>query len=181
MALLVVLVLAELPALEITGAERITMLIVGAIALSNGGAPVVAYFANHAGIVTGLVMWAVGGLTVVATVSHRVVHRVLVEAAGGLVVIGGAALTGVQHQGFATLFGLVTAVGMLALGSQPGRVLMSVTGSLCLLVNVPWAISHYFPSENLAPLLIAVSGVLLVAVAVLLTRMGGRFRTELRY
>ena len=48
------------------------------------------------------------------------------------------------------------------------------------LVNVPWAISHFFPGENLAPLLIAVSGVLLVVIAVVLTRMGGRFRRELQ-
>ncbi|CAB4813386.1 unannotated protein [freshwater metagenome] len=61
----------------------------------------------------------------------------------------------------------------------PGRVLMSVAGSVGLLINVPWAISYYFPGEGRVPLLILVSGALVLAVAVLLARMGDRFRSEL--
>jgi hypothetical protein len=57
-------------------------------------------------------------------------------------------------------------------------VLLSVTGALGLLGNVPWAIAHFFPGEGRAPLLVLVSGVLLVAVAILLARMGGRLRSE---
>lgn len=175
-----VLLLAETPTVEISGRERIGMLVIGTIALWISVPPTVAYFGHHHGIVSGLVMWLVGVSLVGLAALREVVHPVLVEMAGGLTAIAGAAVTGLQHQGFATLFGLASALAMLAVATMSGRVLMSVTGSLGLLANVPWAIGHFFPSENLAPLLIAVSGVLVVGVAVVLTRMGGRFRKELR-
>jgi hypothetical protein len=54
-----------------------------------------------------------------------------------------------------------------------------VLGSVGLLINVPWAISWFFPGEGRAPLLIMVSGGLIIAVAILLTRMGDRFRRDL--
>jgi hypothetical protein len=84
----------------------------------------------------------------------------------------------VQLHGVAPLFGIVNAVGLLALGMRPGRVLMSVLGSLGLLINVPWTIGWYFPGQERAPLLILVSGALVIAIAVLMTKMGGRFRDE---
>jgi hypothetical protein len=137
------------------------------------------YFALDAGLATGLATWLIGaGLVYVGGLSVIRVP-VLAEIAGGLAMIGGAALTGVQFHGFAPLFGIVTAIGLVGLGMLPGRVLMSVLGSLGLLINVPWAIGWYFPGEGRAPLLILVSGVLVIAVAVLLTRMGDRFRHEL--
>jgi hypothetical protein len=61
----------------------------------------------------------------------------------------------------------------------PGQVLLSVLGSIGLLVNVPWAIAWFFPGEGRAAVLLLASGALLVGVAVLLTRMRGRFREEL--
>jgi hypothetical protein len=97
---------------------------------------------------------------------------------GGAGTLAGAAVTGAQWTGFAPLFGIGTAVALLALGTLPGAVLLSVTGALGLLGNVPWAIAHFFPGEGRAPLLVLVSGVLLVAVAILLARMGGRLRSE---
>ena len=80
----------------------------------------------------------------------------------------------------ATTLGLITAVALLAVGTTPGYVLVSLFGCIGLLVNVTWAIQHFFPGEGRVPLLISATGILLVGVAVLLTRMGGRFRRELR-
>ena len=104
----------------------------------------------------------------------------LVEAVGGVLIVAGAAITGVQWEAFAPLFGLITAITFIVLATVPGRVLMSLFGSIGLLVNVPWAITYYFPGEGRAPLLILASGAVIVAVAVWLARMGGRFRSELR-
>jgi hypothetical protein len=137
------------------------------------------YFARDAGVVTGVVTWTIGGLLVLVGARQLVRVPMVVEALGGLALLGGAALTGMQWPGFAPLFGLATALGLVALGMLPGQVLLSVFGSLGLLINVPWAIGWYFPGEGRAPLLILVSGVLVLAVAVLLARMGGRFRREL--
>jgi hypothetical protein len=91
----------------------------------------------------------------------------------------GAAVTGVQNVAIATIAGTLTAVGSIALGARPGRVLMSVTGSAGMLAFVPWTIAHFFPGEGRAPLLILVAGAVLVAVAVGMTRQAGRFRREL--
>jgi hypothetical protein len=104
---------------------------------------------------------------------------IVVTLLGGFALVGGAALCGVQSVAFATLFGLVTAVALIAIGTMPKWALMSVFGSLGLLVNVPWAINHFFPGEGRAPLLIMVSGGVIIAVALLLTRRGGRIRQEL--
>ncbi len=54
-----------------------------------------------------------------------------------------------------------------------GQVLLSVFGSLGLLIDVPWTIGWFFPGEGRAPLLILVSGAVILAVAVALTRMAG--------
>ena len=73
---------------------------------------------------------------------------------------------------------MATAIGCIAVGMLPGRVLMSVVGSVGLLAFVPWAIAHFFPGEGRAPLLIVVSGALIVAVAVLMAAQSTRWRDE---
>jgi hypothetical protein len=55
---------------------------------------------------------------------------------------------------------------------------MSLFGSVGLLINVPWTIGHYFPGRGRVPFLILISGLLIIAVAVLMARSGGRIRDE---
>ncbi len=81
----------------------------------------------------------------------------------------------------ATVAGLMVAVLLLAMGTLPDRAVMSLFGCLGLLVNVPWAISHWFPGEGRAPLLIAVSGVLIVLIAVWLSHQSGQLRHQFRH
>jgi len=96
-----------------------------------------------------------------------------------LALLGGVAITATQSQTVATSAGLVVAVGALVVGSAPGRVTASMLGLVALLIYVPWSIGWFFPGEGRAPLLIAVSGLLIVGVAIVLVRMGDRFRREL--
>lgn len=179
-AILALVALAEAPRTGLLAREWTTFLVIAVPALISMGGPAVAYYGDRAGIATGVVVWLVGLAAVAAGANGLARHPLSLELVGGLVAVGGAAVTGVQSVAVATVAGLLSALAMLGLGTQRGLVLMSVTGSVGLLVNVPWAISHFFPGENRAPLLIAVSGLLIVAIAVVLTRMGGRFRTELR-
>ncbi len=154
--------------------------LVAAMALAGGLPNALAHFANQAGVATGLVTWAVGAGLLVLGLTWRVLHgRPLIVLVGGLTMVGGAALCGTQSVTFATLFGLATAIAMVALGTRPGTAVMSLFGSLGLLVNVPWAVNHFFPGEGRAPLLIFVSGALIIVVAVLLARSGARIRREL--
>lgn len=137
------------------------------------------HFADEGAIATGTVVW-LGGVGLLAIARREVVRVPLALAVvGGMMMLGGPALMGVQSVAVATTFGLVSAVALVAIGTLPGNVLMSVIGSAGLLVNVPWAIAHFFPGEGRVPLLITVSGVLIIAVAVLLARSGKRLRAEL--
>lgn len=175
----VLLSLALVPGLASETTEQIVMAGVGGILLLQTIPSTLVHFADHAGLVTGLVVWVVGAALIAIGARALIRLPILAEVFGGLAIIGGAALTGTQYQGFAPLFGIATSIALVALGMIPGRVLMSVLGSLGLLINVPWAIGHFFPGAGRAPLLIMVSGALIIAVAVLLTRMSGRMRTEL--
>jgi hypothetical protein len=137
------------------------------------------YFAMDAGVVTGLVVWLAGAVLLSLATRDEVRTPLTAELVGGAGLIGGAALTGAQSEGFAPIFGLATAVALVALGALPGRILLSVLGSIGLLINVLWGIGHFFPGEGRAPLLVLVAGALLLVIAVLLTR-SGRLGRELR-
>ena len=173
------LLLAALPQLTMDVPKRVVLIVVATFGALQGLPMTLTYFANESGGATGLAMWAIGG-TLMAVGSRRLLRApVVVEVIGGLALIGGAALTGAQWSNFAPLFGLATALTLLVIGMLPGRVVYSLIGSLGLLINVPWTISTFFPGEGRAPLLILVSGMLIVVVAVLLARQGDRLRTEL--
>jgi hypothetical protein len=168
-----------MPGLLPAGRSALPLVIVGVAALVQSVPSSIAYFATEAGIATGLVTWTAGGLLVLIGSRGLVRTPLPAQVLGGLAMVGGAAVTGAQSDVFAPVFGLLTAVGLVGLGTFPGQVLLSVFGSLGLLVNVPWAIGRFFPGEARAPLLILVAGLVIIGVAVLLTRLGGRFRSEL--
>lgn len=130
------------------------------------------HFAQGAGIATGLVTWAAGAALLAIGVRELVERGPAVEVVGGLTMLGGAALTGVQSTALAPLLGIATAVGLLVLGARSEELRHSVLGALGLLVNVPWAIGRFFPGEGRVPLLIMVAGVLVLGFAVLLARQG---------
>jgi len=173
------LAVATVPRLAGARADQLTVGILGGLALLQGVPSTLGYFSPDAGGVTGLTTWLLGGALVLVGARRLVRFPIVAEVLGGVAIIGGAALTGVQWHGFAPIFGLATAVGLVALGMVPGRALMSLFGSLGLLVNVPWAIAWFFPGEGRVPLLILVSGALILVIAVLLARKGDRFRRDL--
>lgn len=162
-------------------ADQLLVGVIGGVALVQAVPSAIGYFAGEEGLglATGLVVWAAGAALVLIGSRGLVRVPVAAEALGGAALIGGAALTGADHEQFAPLFGIVTAIGLIALGMLPGQVLLSLFGSVGLLVNVPWAIGVFFPGEAQAPVLLVVVGALILMVAVLLTRMRGRFRDEL--
>lgn len=147
--------------------------VVALVAALQSFPPALGYYAEQAGIVTGVLVW-VGGLGALASgLTRRVRIPDLVAAGGGAVMLTGAAVTGVQSVAVAVVAGLVTASGVLWLGAAPDRLLCSLVGSLGLVANVPWAIVHFFPGEGRVPLLIMVTGLVIVALAVGLTRRHG--------
>lgn len=173
------LAVAIVPGFARTRAEVALLTTFGAVAFVLVVPGTVGYFALDAGAATGVATWLFGA-AMVAIGGRRLVRQpMLVESFGAVALIGGAALTAIQWSGFAPLFGVATAIGLITIGMLPGQVLMSVFGSLGLLINIPWAIGYYFPGEGRVPLLVFISGVLIILIAVLLARMGGRLRREL--
>ena len=168
------LVLAAVPGLAPGRAEQLTVAVVGGVALVQAVPSTLGYFSEHAGVLTGLVTWAIGGILVFVGARQLVRLPIVAEAVGAAAIVGGAALTGVQSPGFASIFGIATAIGLIVLGMLSGHIVLSAFGSLGLLVNVPWAVGWFFPGEGRAPLLILVAGVVILTIAVLLTRRSSR-------
>lgn len=172
-AAFVLLALPSLPGLRPRLEHRIAGT-AGILLLVNAVPGTLGYFAEGAGVATGLAVWAVGGALLALGVRHLVERAPVVEVVGGLTMLGGAALTGVGSTALAPVLGIATAVGLLALGAWSEELRHSVLGALGLLVHVPWAIGRYFPGEGRVPLLIMVAGVLVLGLAVLLARHGDR-------
>ena len=161
------------------GARQRAVLAVAGVAGSVQAMPqTVVWFADEAGVATGGAVWLVGLAIGAAGIRRLVLTPRLFEVLGGSSMLVGAAVVATGSIGLATLAGVATAIGCIAVGMLPGRVLMSVVGSVGLLAFVPWAIAHFFPGEGRAPLLIVVSGALIVAVAVLMAAQSTRWRDE---
>jgi hypothetical protein len=126
----------------------------------------------------GVVVWVIG--LGAYWIGERVPVRVpaVLLAIGGVAVVAGPAIVGIESTEVGTLLGLATALGCLALGARPGQVLLSFVGAGSLLIYVPWSIAHFFPGEGRAPLLVAVSGVLIIGVALFLARSTKRLNNE---
>lgn len=162
------------------GTRQRTVLAVAGVAGSVQAMPqTIVWFADEAGYVTGGVVWLAGLAIVAVGIRRLVLAPRLFEVLGAVSMLVGAAVVATQSVGVATLAGVATAVGCIAVGTLPGRVLMSVVGSAGLLAFVPWTIAHFFPGEGRAPLLIVVSGALIMAVAVLMAAQSTRWRDEL--
>jgi hypothetical protein len=171
--------LATVRAVRLPRADHIILGVVGGIGLLQFVPGTLGYFSRDAGIVTGVATWVAGAAVLAAAMRELVRQPRLTELLGSVLLLGGAALTATQVTGVAPLFGIATALALIATGMLPGHVLLSATGSLGLLVNVPWAMRHFFPGGARAPMLVLASGLVLIGVAVLLTRLGTRFRREL--
>lgn len=155
------------------------LVVIGSLAMVQAVPMAAVHFADEAAIATGAVLWAVGVALVFLPDAVPVRFPVLIGLVGGLGLIVGPAVTSGESEALATIGGLITAIAAVTFGTLPGRVLLSLIGSVGLLVYVPWSISHFFPGEDRAPLLIAASGLVIVAVAVLVARSAGRVRAEL--
>jgi hypothetical protein len=171
----VLVAVASIRALPTEIVEQRLLAVVGGIALFSSVPGTIGYFAEGAGLVTGLVVWGIGALLVFVGGREWLRLPMLSTVLGAVALVGGAALTGIDLERVAPLFGIATALALIALGVALDRFVLSVVGSIGLLIHVPWAILEWFPGEGRAPLLIMVSGALIIALAALLTRTRGRF------
>lgn len=173
------LAISLVPGLAPERSDQLPLGIIGGFVGMQAAPGTIGYFAQDAGMITGVAVW-LAGLTLLY-LGIRAVLRLpaMVETLGAITILVGAAVTAAQFQDFAPIFGIITAIGLVAAGMLPNQGLLSLFGSAGLLINVLWAIGHFFPGEGRAPLLIMVAGALILAIAVLLTR-SRKVRHDLR-
>ncbi|MGE0877488.1 MAG: DUF2157 domain-containing protein [Acidimicrobiia bacterium] len=178
-ALFTALGLVAIALVETLSPHRIDVTVYGAV----GAAATVltlpqalGWFARDAGAATGTALATAGALAALAGARRLTRLEHVVEALGLVATVGGVALTAAQWPGAAPLLGTIAAVALFAIGTRPGRVFESLAGAVALLVNVPWAVGRYFPGEGRVPVILVITGALLVAIAVWLSRTSGRMR-----
>lgn len=167
------------PGLAPDRGDQLPLGIIGGFIGVQAAPGAIGYFAQDAGVITGVTVW-LAGLTLLYLGIRAVLRLpVMVATLGAITILVGAAVTAAQAQDLAPIFGILTAIGLVAAGMLPNQGILSLFGSAGLLINVLWAIGHFFPGEGRAPLLIMVAGALILAIAVLLTR-SRKFRHDLR-
>ncbi len=161
-------------------ASIVVLCVIGAITIFQSLPPLVGIMAADAAVATGATLWAVGLVVTLVGVGRLTRAPIVLEVLGAATMLVACAVVAIESPGVATISGLLTSLALLGVSMLRGRVAL-VTGrrAIGLLVFVPWAIGWYFPGEGRVPLLISVSGLLIIGVAVLMARSGHRFSTEL--
>ena len=147
---------------------RVGFTVVGIVGMVQSTPPAIAHYADQAGVNTGLVISIIGALLVLAGFSDLSISGSVTTAIGAVAALVGAAVTGVESQDFATVYGAILAVLLVAAGTVPGHILVSVAGLVGLIAFIPWGIAHFFPGEDRAPLIVLIVGVLIAFSGVLL-------------
>jgi hypothetical protein len=176
---LALVVVGVVPGLATSRQDELILGILGAVAILQAAPQAAGHFAAEAAVATGSVTYAAGAAIVGVAVRRLVRLPEAVAVGGAAALFGGAAITFGQWHGFAPILGTVTAVVLIVLGTLPRQFVLSLLGSAGLLGNVPWLITWFFPGEGRAAVLTLASGAVIIAVAVFLTRMSGRFSTDL--
>ena len=160
-------------------ASIVVLCVIGSITVVQSLPPLIGIMAADAAVATGATLWAVGLVVTLVGVRRLTRAPIVLEVLGAATMLVACAVVAIDSPGVATISGLLTSLALLGVSMLRGRVALSPVGAIGLLVFVPWAIGWYFPGEGRVPLLISVSGLLIIGVAVLMARSGHRFSTEL--
>lgn len=164
------LALVATPSLITERAAQLSIGVPALVAVTQFLPATLVHFSGEAGLATGLAVWVSGGVVLALGLRRSISFHHVAQAVGAAALIGGAALTASGWTAFALWLGLATSIALVVGGALGDQLVLSLVGSAGLLVNVPWSIGWFFPGEDRAPLMILVTGAVLVALAVLLTR-----------
>ena len=120
----------------------------------------------------GLVLWAFGLVCLVLGWRRIVVPGMIaLVAAPGLMLVS-AGITGGSWESFAPLFGLVTAAALFITGAVLKEFLITGVGVVGVFVYLPMSGAEYFGETIGVPIVLLLTGVLLIVVMVYLLRRG---------
>ena len=120
----------------------------------------------------GLVLWAFGLVWLLLGRRRIVVPAELALVAGSALMLVAAGVTGGSWEWLAPLFGLLTAGGLFAAGTLLREFLVTGMGVAGVFVYLPMSAATYFGETIGVPVVLLVTGALLIVVMVLLLRRG---------
>jgi hypothetical protein len=91
-------------------------------------------------------------------------------AMGAILTLIGAGLTGNRFDWLAPLLGLATAIAWTTIGISTNEVLALAPGVIGIFVYLPWTLGQFFGESLGAPVIIMLSGALLLGIVAFLWR-----------
>ena len=131
------------------------------IALSTGGNP-------SAWI--GLAFWMIGTLWAAAAWQRWVPPEIIGFALGAVLTLVGAGITGNRFDWLAPLLGLATAIAWTTIGIGMNEVLALALGVIGIFIFMPWTLGRFFGESLGAPVIVMLSGALLLGIVAMLWR-----------
>jgi hypothetical protein len=120
----------------------------------------------------GLVLWAFGLAWLVLGWRRLVVPAVIALVAAPSLMLVAAGVTAGSWNAFAPMFGLLTAVGLFAMGTVVREFLITGVGVAGIFVYLPMSGAEYFGETIGVPIVLLLSGLLLILVMLYLLRRG---------
>ena len=118
----------------------------------------------------GLTFWFVGALWAFAAWQRRLPPEIIGFTLGVLLTLVGAGVTGGRYDWLAPILGLATAATWTAIGVSSNEVLALAPGVIGIFVYLPWTLGRFFGESLGAPVIVMLSGVLLLGVVAMLWR-----------
>ena len=118
----------------------------------------------------GLALWVIGALWAAAAWRRWVPPEMIGFAMGAILTLIGAGLTGNRFDWLAPLLGLATAIAWTTIGISTNEVLALAPGVIGIFVYLPWTLGQFFGESLGAPVIIMLSGALLLGIVAFLWR-----------
>ena len=118
----------------------------------------------------GLTFWTLGALWAFAAWNRRLPPAIVGFTLGVLLTLVGAGITGGRYDWLAPLLGLATAATWTAIGIGANEVLALAPGVVGIFIFLPWTLGRFFGESLGAPVIVMLSGALLLAVVAMLWR-----------
>ena len=118
----------------------------------------------------GLTFWMLGALWAFAAWQRKLPPEIIGFALGAILTLVGAGITGNRYDWLAPLLGLATAAAWTATGVGMNEVLALVPGVIGIFIYLPWTLGRFFGESLGAPVIVMLSGALLLGIVVILWR-----------
>lgn len=122
----------------------------------------------------GLTFWIIGALWAIAAWQRLLPPEIIGFALGALLTLVGAGVTGIRFDSLASLLGLATAIAWTSIGISRNEVLALAPGVIGIFIYLPWTLGQFFGESLGAPIIVMLSGALLLGIVAMLWQRRSR-------